>query len=40
MRCTYDEEEEKEQEKYAINGMKQDFVEWFEWDIKNNNLVL
>ena len=36
----YDEEEEKEQEKYAINGMKQDFVEWFEWDIKNNNLVL
>lgn len=36
----YDEEEEKEQEKYAINGMKQDFSEWFEWDIKNNNLVL
>ena len=32
--------EEKEQEKYAINGMKQDFSEWFEWDIKNNNLVL
>lgn len=31
----YDEEEEKEQEKYAINGMKQDFAEWFEWEIKN-----
>ena len=36
----YDDEEEKEQEKYAINGVNQDFAEWFEWDIKNNDLVL
>lgn len=31
----WDEEEEAEQDKYRINGMKQDFSEWFEWKIEN-----
>ena len=27
--------EAEEQEQYSINGFKQDFSEWFEWEIKN-----
>ena len=27
--------EVEEQEQYSINGFKQDFSEWFEWEIKN-----
>ena len=27
--------EAEEQEKYSINGFKQDFSEWFEWKIEN-----
>lgn len=27
------------QEKYSLNGFKQDFSEWFEWEIKNNEVI-
>ncbi|MEQ7179694.1 hypothetical protein ABQE01_11820 [Enterococcus thailandicus] len=27
--------EAEEQEQYSINGFKQDFSEWFEWEVKN-----
>ncbi|AUB53360.1 Phi-29-like late activator [Enterococcus mundtii] len=32
-------EEATLQEKYSLNGFKQDFSEWFEWEIKNNEVV-
>lgn len=34
-----DVEEAALQEKYSVNGFKQDFSEWFEWEIKNNEIV-
>lgn len=34
-----DYEESLLQEKYSQNGFKQDFSEWFEWEIVNNELV-
>ncbi|GGD05861.1 Phi-29-like late activator [Enterococcus wangshanyuanii] len=34
-----DHEEYLLQEKYSQNGFKQDFSEWFEWEIVNNELV-
>lgn len=34
-----DSEEAAEQDKYSINGFKQDFSELFEWEIKGNELV-
>ncbi|MEX1447942.1 Phi-29-like late activator, partial [Enterococcus sp. C76] len=27
------------QEKYSVDGFKQDFAKWFEWQIKNGRLV-
>lgn len=33
------EEEYLLQEKYSQNGFKQDFSEWFEWEIVNNELI-
>lgn len=32
------EEEAKEQAKYAVNGFPQDFSEWYEWEINNGKL--
>ena len=32
------EEEAKEQAKYAVNGFPQDFTEWYEWEINNGKL--
>lgn len=32
------EEEAKEQDKHRINGMVQDFSEWYEWEINNGKL--
>jgi len=34
-----DDKELKEQEKYSINRLKQDFSEWFEWGIENLKIV-
>lgn len=31
-------EEARLQDAYAVNGFKQDFSEWVEWDIVNNHL--
>ena len=33
------EEEFRLQEKYSVDGFKQDFAEWFEWGIKDGHLV-
>lgn len=32
------EEQLKEQAKYAVNGFTQDFTEWYEWEINNGTL--
>lgn len=34
-----DAEEATLQEKHSVNGFKQDFSEWFEWEIKDNEIV-
>lgn len=33
------EEEARLQEKYSVDGFKQDFSEWFEWGIKDKELI-
>lgn len=35
-----DAEEAALQEKYSVNGFKQDFSEWFEWEIKDNEIAI
>lgn len=35
-----DAEEAALQEKHSVNGFKQDFSEWFEWEIKDNEIVV
>lgn len=35
-----DAEEAALQEKHSVNGFKQDFAEWFEWDIKENEIIV
>ncbi|KAA9178921.1 hypothetical protein F6X86_06695 [Enterococcus durans] len=35
-----DDEEAALQEKYSVNGFKQDFSEWFEWEIKDNEIAV
>lgn len=32
------EQEVQEQEKHAVNGFPQDFIEWYEWEINNGKL--
>ncbi|EPH77572.1 hypothetical protein D929_00094 [Enterococcus faecalis 02-MB-P-10] len=34
----FDEEEAREQEKYSVNGIVQDFSEWYEWEINKGKL--
>lgn len=33
-------EEARLQDKYRIDGFQQDFAEWFEWEIKNGEIIL
>ncbi|WP_241546155.1 hypothetical protein [Enterococcus villorum] len=35
-----DAEEAALQEKYSLNGFKQDFSEWFEWKIKDDEIII
>lgn len=34
-----DEEEARWQDEHRVNGMVQDFTEWFEWEVKDGKLV-
>ncbi|MBE9883435.1 hypothetical protein [Enterococcus faecium] len=34
-----DNDEVAEQENYNINGMKQDFSEWFEWEVEGLQII-